>query len=277
VERGLDSRSLTSLAEALFVFIEELSSASAHGYVDEQQASAAERERLRAHLADLLLSDRSDTASVHEVAVRAGWPVPATAAPVLIDSEDDAAHAALRRLDQHCLPVQHLGLSGVILPDADAPGRRAVIEATLRRCGAVIGSNVPLDQLPASVRVTEAAVRLASSGVLRDDPLFVADHYDTVMVARDPWLLEQLRRQVLAPLDAASPRVRQRLEETLFAWLNATSDQQAAEVLHVHPQTIRYRVRQLREVFGATLDDPESRRRLVLALAPTATSRSSAR
>jgi DNA-binding PucR family transcriptional regulator len=173
--------------------------------------------------------------------------------------------------------VQHLGLSGVILPDADAPGRRAVIEATLRRCGAVIGSNVPLDQLPASVRVTEAAVRLASSGVLRDDPLFVADHYDTVMVARDPWLLEQLRRQVLAPLDAASPRVRQRLEETLFAWLNATSDQQAAEVLHVHPQTIRYRVRQLREVFGATLDDPESRRRLVLALAPTATSRSSAR
>jgi hypothetical protein len=270
VERGLDSRSLTSLAEALFVFVEELSSASAHGYVDEQQATAAERERLRGHLADLLLSDRSDTSLVHAVAVRAGWPVPATAAPVLIDSEDDAAHAALRRLDPQCLPVQHFGLSGGILPDADAPGRRAVIESTLRGCSAVIGSNVPLDQLPASLRVTEAAIRLASSGLLRGDPIFVTDHYDVIMVARDPWLLGQLRRQVLSPLDAVAPRVRQRLEDTLFAWLNATSDQQAADVLHVHPQTIRYRLRQLREVFGPALDDPESRRRLMLALSPLA-------
>jgi DNA-binding PucR family transcriptional regulator len=39
-----------------------------------------------------------------------------------------------------------------------------------------------------------------------------------------------------------------------------------AQALHVHPQTVRYRLRQIRELFGASLDDPDTRRRLILAL-----------
>ena len=38
--------------------------------------------------------------------------------------------------------------------------------------------------------------------------------------------------------------------------------------LHVHPQTVRYRLKQLRELFGPDLDgDPDTRLRLTLALA----------
>jgi DNA-binding PucR family transcriptional regulator len=34
----------------------------------------------------------------------------------------------------------------------------------------------------------------------------------------------------------------------------------------VHPQTVRYRLRQLRELYGERLDDPEARFELALAL-----------
>jgi hypothetical protein len=267
VQRGLESASVASLAEAVFIFVEELSSASAHGYVDEQRTTSAERERLRAHLAELLLSDRSDSTLVRAMALRAGWTVPSTAALILIEPANEAAHSALGRLDPQCLPVRHGGLTGSILPDPDAPGRRAMLSNALPGCGAVVGPSVPLAQLPSSVRVAEAGARLAQAGMLREDPVFVADHYDTILVVRDAWLLEQLRAQVLAPLIHLPSPTRQRLEDTLAAWLTAMGDQQTtAGTLHVHPQTVRYRLRQLREIFGPSLDDPANRRRLMLAL-----------
>jgi hypothetical protein len=41
-----------------------------------------------------------------------------------------------------------------------------------------------------------------------------------------------------------------------------------AAALHVHPQTVRYRLGQLRDLFGAALDDPDSRFALALATQP---------
>ena len=41
---------------------------------------------------------------------------------------------------------------------------------------------------------------------------------------------------------------------------------EVAAALHVHPQTVRYRVAQLRELFGEALDDPGSRYELLLVL-----------
>ena len=39
-----------------------------------------------------------------------------------------------------------------------------------------------------------------------------------------------------------------------------------AAALDVHPQTVRYRLKQLRELFGPALEDPEARFELSLAL-----------
>jgi DNA-binding PucR family transcriptional regulator len=69
-------------------------------------------------------------------------------------------------------------------------------------------------------------------------------------------------------LQTVSDARRVRLEETLRAWLmhmgNRTS---VAEELHVHPQTVRYRLAQLRELLGSAIDDPGERAALVLAVA----------
>ena len=51
------------------------------------------------------------------------------------------------------------------------------------------------------------------------------------------------------------------------AWLDRPGQVQAvAAALGVHPQTVRYRLNKLRELFGERLEDPDARFELALAL-----------
>jgi DNA-binding PucR family transcriptional regulator len=154
------------------------------------------------------------------------------------------------------------------VPDPSGPRRRARLADQLRGANAVVGATVPLERLPASLHIAEIAVRLRRNHVLDDDPLFVGDHLDALIVHHDERLLAALRRQYLAPLDALPAPTRDRLASTLTAWLLHMGNRQAmAAELHVHPQTVRYRMAQLRELFGPALDDPSVRATLLLALA----------
>jgi hypothetical protein len=259
---------LAALAEAVFVFIDQLSSASARGYVLEQSEAAVTRERLRDELVELLLSDRSDSAAVAAAAARAGWPLPPEVAVILVEPENPIGQAMLARLDNSCLLIRRRALHGAIVPDPIRAGRRQRLAAALRGTGAVVGHTVPLDHLPASVRIAEVAARLRTAGVLTEDPIFADEHLDAIIVHRDAGLFESMRKQALAPLAPLSPAVRSRLCETLASWLRHLGDRQAiAAELHIHPQTVRYRMAQLHELFGPALDDPAVRARLTLALA----------
>jgi PucR C-terminal helix-turn-helix domain len=268
LETGVEPDTLAALAEAVFAFVDQLSSASARGYVREQSQSVAERELLRDELVELLLSDRSNTTAVRAAAARAGWTVPREAAVLLLATNSALGHDVLNRLDSSCLLIRRRTVFGAIVPDPVRPGWRQRLTTSLAGTGAVVGHPVPLEQLPVSVQFGELAARLRVDGILTDDPVFVEDHLDALIVHRDAKLLEALRRQVLAPLDQLSPSVRERLCETLTAWLRHMGDRQAAAAeLHIHPQTVRYRMSQLHEAFGPALDDPASRSRLTLALA----------
>ncbi|BCB76358.1 helix-turn-helix domain-containing protein [Phytohabitans flavus] len=104
--------------------------------------------------------------------------------------------------------------------------------------------------------------------MLTDDPVFVAEHLDAIIVHRDTRLLQALRSQCLAPLADLTPAVRQRLIETLAAWLRHLGDRRAvAAELRIHPQTVRYRMARLHDLLGSTLDDPAARAGMTLALA----------
>jgi len=268
LEIGVDPVALAALAEAVFVFVDQLSSASARGFVWEQSEAVAEREHLRDELVDLLLSGRADEPAVRGTAIRAGWTLPGQAAVVLISPDNPIGQTFLSRLDTLSLPVRRLGLLGAIVPDPAAPGRRGRLTRALRGAGAVIGHTVALPQLPASVSIAQTAAELQRAGVLADDPVFADEHLDAILVHRDPQLLAAVQRKVLAPLDDQTPASRERLTETLRAWLRHFGDRRAiASELHVHPQTVRYRMGLLHTLFGSTLDSPDARARLLLALA----------
>jgi hypothetical protein len=267
LERRLPPEVLSALAEAVFVFVNQLSSASAHGYVLEQSESSAARERLRRELSDLLLSDRSDTAALQQAAARAGWSLPARAAVILVDPSDPDGRAVVERLDARCLPVRRDRLFGAIVPDPTDRRLRERATRALRGAHAVVGHPVPLPLLPASTQVAEIALDLRRRGLVEGDPVFAGDHLDVVIAHRDERLMSVLRGQVLHPLDGLPAARRAQLVETLAAWLRAMGDRrEVAEQLHIHPQTVRYRLRQLRSVFGDELDSPDSRATMFLAL-----------
>ena len=123
-----------------------------------------------------------------------------------------------------------------------------------------------------SARRAIATQRLAAVGRLAGHDggaaLVVADdHLADLLIAADPVLAADLAASRLAPLDELAEGPRARLRETLAAWLDRPGQVQAvAAALDVHPQTVRYRVRQLRDLFGERLEDPDARFELSLAL-----------
>jgi hypothetical protein len=269
---GVPAEMFAGLAAVVFAAVDQLSAASLQGYLEAQALAGHARQRHRDELAELLLSDRGDMAAVRAAAARVEWPLPRQAAVVLINPDNEVGRALLERLDDSCLRLRRGQMLVAIVPDPEGPGRRTRLATALRGAGAVVGATVPVDRLPASVGLAEHAVRLRH--VLPDDPLFVDEHLDALVVHRDDRLLAALRRQYLAPLAALPESTRDRLIETLKSWLMNMGNRKAvADELHVHTQTVRYRLAQLRELFGAALDDPGTRAALLLALAwgPAAT------
>jgi hypothetical protein len=203
------------------------------------------------------------------------------------DVADGIAARLARRLGTGALGAAVGGLAVVLLPDPEGPGRRRALATALDGPLAALGPAVPWPEAGASLRRAAAAFRLAAQGRLDgqaaashpDQPapsppgqsgarLVVADeHLPALLLAAEPGLAAELAGSRLAPLDALGPGPRERLAATLRAWLDRPGQVQAvAAGLGVHPQTVRYRLKQLRELFGERLDDPEARFELALAL-----------
>jgi len=250
-ELGLDDEVLALLAESIFAYMDELSAVSAEGFAREQSAAAGELDRRRAALARLLVqSPPADPAAVELAAREARAELPERlAAAVWTDGDRAASRLPLGSLVDGTL---------ALIPDPDAPGRRAEI-ARAFRTRAALGPTVPWRDAARSARRAADALRLVESAGL----VHAEDHLTTLLLAHDPSLIAELADRRLAPLADATPAQRERLLDTLGAWLlHQGSVPDVARAIHVHPQTVRYRLNQLRALFD--LDDPEARFELLL-------------
>jgi hypothetical protein len=247
---GVDAAGQRQLAEAIFAYIDQLAAESVTGYAAAQARLAGEAERRRRRLVSALVEGHPFP-TVEAVASEAGWTLPATIAIVVVD---DAERRAPR------IAPEALGSEGVlVIPDPEAPGARARLEAALAGSPAGIGPAVDTAEASFSHRLA-AGARLLSSG----DAVFADERLPDLLVASDEALAARLAEHALAPLaDDRSGR----LTETLREWLDAQGHHPTvAAALHVHPQTVRYRLARLRERLGTALDEPEGRLALQLAL-----------
>ena len=271
---GLPAPTLFALGEAIFAYIDELSAESVEGFAQEQLTVAGERQRLRRRLATLLLAgvDADAEPTARALAERAGWRIPEDVAMLVAtapapapapdgDGEDDGAGATAQadrlaaRLGPDVLPAVEGGRMLLVVPDPDAPGRAAQLTAGLRGRPAVLGPRVAWTDAARSARRALAALALDAAGSpARADQALVE-----IVLAADAEAAADLAAQRLAPLDTLTPASAERLAATLRAWLDQQGRIEAtAAALAVHPQTVRYRLGQLRDLFGDALADPDA-------------------
>jgi hypothetical protein len=270
-ELGLDSGVVAALGELAFQTVHEVAEAAAAGYAEAQLRRTDEVERRRGRLLALLLGDGPVALdAVQALAHHARWTVPRQVAVVALAAtsdqreEDRPLAAAGALVDMESRPPR------MVVPDPDRSGGLGgrAFALALRGRPAAIGPTVPLLDAGQSLRWATRALGLMGRGILpRQGVVRCADHLSTLLLHSDEPLLAQLEASVLAPLDAVSEGQRGRLAGTLLAWLLSGSNvPDVATRLHVHPQTVRYRLRQLEKIFGGALHDPDHRLNLILAL-----------
>jgi len=270
VAAGLEPETLYLLAESIFAYIDELSAKSAEGYALEQSAAAGELRAQRQRLARLLLRDPpADPLDVEEVARAARWRLPETLAAFAFPEGE--RERIVPRLPADAIVDTVGDVVCALLPDPARGGLRTRLQHAVGAGGrrlAALGPAVPWRDAALSLARARAVLELAAEGAAPDHGVLdAADHTTALLLRSDRRLAQELVRARLAPLAALSPGARARMSATLVAWLAEQGRLQAvAERLHVHPQTVRYRLGRLRELFGEQLDDPQRRFELELAL-----------
>ncbi len=262
---GVAPSVLYDLAESIFAYIDELSAESIEGYALEQADSLGERQQRRQRLLTLLLADAPEPSLVRAAAEQCGWRLPETIAVVLAD---ERAVAVSGRLGERALVAQHEEFTCAIVADPSAPGARAELVRGLATANAVVGPEVGVLAAARSYEGARRLLPLVRSGALGGGgPLFADEHPLALLLAADRDALARLTRRAFRAFAGLPERSRERLERTLAAWLAERGRiDRVAQRLGVHPQTVRYRLARLRELFGQQLDDPQARLELELAL-----------
>ncbi|QFG27254.1 PucR family transcriptional regulator [Actinomadura sp. WMMB 499] len=261
----ISSAVMSRLADALFSFLDELAALSLEGYLEARERPIpALDERRRRLLRRLLDRGPQDAAEIAQAAQAAGWAMPDEVTLVAVEPESRCVWTALA---DDVLADLETGAPHLLVPGRCTPARRAMLDAALPGRRAAIGLTVPPDQAADSLRWARRALALALDGVVGDRVVRCEDHLVTLWLFADPALVEQLTRRRLGILDGMTRGQQDRLTETLRTWLvtRGTAAEIAAE-LHIHPQTVRYRMRKIEQTFGDELADPEARFGIEVAL-----------
>jgi len=266
---GLTPQHLYDLGEAIFVYLDQLADAAAEGFEEARARAAGEIERRRHRLMDLLLSQPpASPDAITDLAKASGWRLPKTVAGVALEEHPGGGYRAPSLPPDVLVGLDRPGPC-LIVPDPDGPGQAQTLETGLRGWKAAVGPAVPLTAAATSLRWAREALDLHRRGVLTEQRglLRCSDHMATLIVFKDEELVTALTEVRLAPLAHLRPSQQDRLAETLLAWLrHGRGAGEVAARLHVHPQTVRYRLRQLEELYGDQLSDPDIRFELEIVL-----------
>ena len=194
-EASLSSSVMSTLADAVFGYMNDLATLSFEGYRELKARSAEDQQAARRRLLHLIL-DRDDPVPLRalaDLAETAGWALPDEVTAVAVTpappadgaAEPFADHDVLACLDD---PQPHLLLAGEA-----AAYRWAAIETGLNGRRAAIGLTVPLADAADSLRWARQALALAEAGTIDARPLVrCEDHLVTLWLLSDSALADQV-------------------------------------------------------------------------------------
>ena len=266
--RPLATEDLIDLSDAVTAFVDELVAATTDGFTLQLRELAGERDRRRRLLAETLVRGSAPERAVLAAAEGIGWRRIDDVVPILLPPEL-TRQAQFRYRDEAV--VLERERDSVLLLRRGRAASREQLERTLRGRGAVVGVTVDWARVPQAVRLAELTAQLASDGLDRGDPVFAEDHLATLALRGEQAAFAILAERRLAPFAAMREATRERHLETLHSWLRHWGTRAAvADELGVHPQTVSYRIRQLRELLAGDLDEADARFELALVLADRA-------
>ncbi|MGB0120552.1 MAG: helix-turn-helix domain-containing protein [Solirubrobacterales bacterium] len=278
VKAGVAADWLSRFAELNFAYIDELSAASASGYSDQLETLDRTQQRKLEHFTRRLLSGGPPELLQAE-ADQAGWQPPDNLCAVILPSS--RARGIRTLVDPRSLqltddlPGTAAGqdLNVLLVPAIGTPGRER-LKALLEGKHAIVGPERPWVEAGLSYSRALQVKYLRPPGT--EKAADADDFLVQLVVGADPEALGDLRKRVLAPLAQLRPSTTAKLTDTLRAWLlHQGRRKEIAAALFIHPQTVRYRMGQLRDLYGDQLDDPEMVLAATVALSTSLTDETS--
>lgn len=274
----LETTDVFALGELWLTAIDQISESLTGGHAEAVQRLDTDVERARrAFLEDLLVGRQASHGAIRDRTRTLGICPPDPA--VLVVAEDDPAtkgepQAATVSAGMELCAEQPSGGGDPLLttragrlvlllsPDGAEQVRRALGERSWRAC---VLTPRALSDMSGAYRLADGALESAPSHAY--DTHGLLDEADACVLAllnNGPTTPEEVRTAVLGPLlleDNAH------LLHTVRAYFRAGTATAAAESLHVHAQTLRYRLRRVREITGRDPHVPWQRFVLEIACA----------
>lgn len=255
---------LVFAAEEVMRYVDEVSAAVAQAYLDERQQLVSEEERAARDLFEALIRGLDLDGRLRRLAERRGFPLSDKYHPFVARSPGGggrrhATMAAVMRRDGTLALTEGDRVAGLLTPEARIKVRPA---ATLTVIGDAAGPAELAAALDEVRMLAELAERRGYEGTV-DTSGFPLE----LLLLAAPRHARAIADDVLAPLEGAEGSRGSELLTTLEGFIEQELDRRrTAEVLHIHPNTLDYRLRRVRELTGLDLRRPDSIALLVLAL-----------
>jgi hypothetical protein len=256
---------LLTAASLVMEYIDAVSSAVAQSYMEERTHLVSEEERSLRALLDAIADTAPVEGSLRNLADRMGFPLLEEYVPFCQTAQGGTAHEH-SRFAQRLRGEGFLALTegdrvlGLAAPDAPIP--RPKLSRGLLACGEATPRRRLADALDDVRLLLDIGLRFGRTGEITLD-----SHMPELLLARSPRLAARLEVRVLGRLQAAGGPRSPDLLETLEVFLAAGLDRrEAAKRLHVHPNTLNYRLRRVEEVTGLQLASPDDLMLVALAM-----------
>ena len=264
------AQQLFEASSEIIAYIDEVCTRCVTAYNKVAAQSVLSPTMARLELLRILVSEQQpfNEEVVVALARSADWRLPTTVACLALGENQFAGHRLGPALDPDVLLDLESDAPCLLLPDPDGPGRLAMVRRGLRGVRFAVGTSVPLAEAPVSLRMARRALALIQRGLLRNAThVRCAEHLPDMLLLSDEDAARQLIQRRLGVFADLKQHQYERLTETLEAWLTGgSSTSELARSLSVHPQTVRYRMRRIEEIFGEQLRNPQWRFEMLLAL-----------
>ncbi len=260
-----EQAALLGLVASLMSYVDRVSDVVTETYHDERRHLMSSEERRLLDLFDAIVNAAPLDADQRELAGELGLsgadgyrPFAVTLAGASVNAHSQLAASVRSRgvfaLTEGERLIGLLSAKPASVPVADP---RALI---------VFGDVVDASRLEEGLEdvrlVLDVGMRLGRSGELRADECLAE-----LLLARSPRAAAAIRRHALGPLEDASVRRSADLLDTLEVFFACDLDRRAAaERLHVHPNTLDYRLRRIEEMTDLDLQRPDDLLLVALAL-----------